>query len=63
MRGTPTMIGNKKIASLAILKVLQEFSDEDHPLMHNDIIRLINKKYHVSLLSESFYLRCLLTHL
>ena len=49
MRGTPTMIGNKKIASLAILKVLQEFSDEDHPLMHNDIIRLINKKYHVSL--------------
>lgn len=49
MRGKRTMIGNKKIASLAILKVLQEFSDEDHPLMHNDIIRLINRKYHVSL--------------
>ncbi len=36
---------NKKLLILYILKILEEYSDENHPLTHNDIINKIYSNY------------------
>ena len=36
---------NKKSSTILILKVLQEYSDEDHYLTHQDIINHIKRDY------------------
>lgn len=38
---------DKKTAPFAMLKILQEYSDEDHILQTSDIIRLLEEQYHV----------------
>ena len=40
-----TMPGNKRMLGVAILNVLKEYSDEEHPLKRNDIIALVQEKY------------------
>ena len=47
------MLGNKKAAPIVILKVLQEYSDENNVLTQQDIIQHIQKDYHISLQRKS----------
>ena len=39
------MPGNKRMLGVAILNVLKEYSDAEHPLKRNDIIALVQKHY------------------
>lgn len=47
------MIENKKASILLILKVLQEYSDEDHFLTQQDIIEKVNQLYGIELERKS----------
>ena len=47
------MIENKKASILLILKVLEEYSDEDHFLTQQDIIDKINQLYGIELERKS----------
>ena len=37
--------GNKKMLNMLILEILREYSDDDHHLTQQDIIRLLKKNY------------------
>ena len=37
--------GNKKMLNMLILEVLKKYSDEDHSLTQQDIIKLLDKNY------------------
>ena len=37
--------GNKKMLNMLILEILRVYSDEDHPLSQQDIIKLLDKNY------------------
>ena len=37
--------GNKKMLNMLILEILQKYSDEDHSLTQQEIIRLLDKNY------------------
>ena len=41
------MPGNKRMLGVAILNVLKEYSDAEHPLKRNDIIALVQKHYNL----------------
>lgn len=43
------MIDNKKTSMLLILKILEEYTDENHCLFYNQISELLEKKYNVFL--------------
>lgn len=45
----------KKISALALLKILEEYSDEDHPLTQPKLLELIDTIYHVSLDRRTLY--------
>ena len=47
------MIENKKVSILLILKVLEEYSDEDHFLTQQDIIEKVNQLYGIELERKS----------
>lgn len=47
------MVENKKASILLVLKVLEEYSDENHYLTHQRIIDLINKDYGIELERKS----------
>lgn len=47
------MVENKKASILLVLKVLQEFSDENHYLTHQNIIDKINELYGIELERKS----------
>lgn len=42
------MPGNKRMLGVAILNVLKEYSDAEHPLKRNDIIALVQQKYNLN---------------
>ena len=48
-----TMIENKKASILLILKVLQEYSDEEHFLTQQDIIDKVDELYGIELERKS----------
>lgn len=45
----------KKISALALLKILEEYSDEDHPLTQPKLLELIDTIYHVTLDRRTLY--------
>ena len=47
------MIENKKVSIILVLKVLEEYSDEDHYLTHQQIIDKINSQYGMELERKS----------
>lgn len=45
----------KKISALALLKILEEYTDEDHPLTQPRLLELIETIYHVTLDRRTLY--------
>ena len=50
--------GNKKMLNMLILDILRQYTDENHSLTQQDIIKLLDKNYNMScdrdLLSQTF---------
>ena len=42
------MNSNKKLLTIYILEILKEYSDEEHPMLQNDIINKLDSNYNMS---------------
>ena len=45
----------KKISAFALLKILEEYSDEEHPLTQPKLLELVNTIYHITLDRRTLY--------
>ena len=45
----------KTLAPLLIMQILEEYSDEDHPLTREEIERLLDEKYDITMERKAFF--------